>query len=1418
MTSVKLYLFGFPRLERDGQPEPVNRRKMLALLGYLIVTNQSHSREALATLLWPEFDTSSALANLRRDLSRLKEILGTDILHIDREKVQVKPDADVWVDVRRFDAIVQLVEQHGHWRTPSSKPPHCAQCQALLDEAAGLYSDGFLAGFNLPDSPTFDEWQFFQSDRLRRQLANLLIQQADWLIEQGSFDKAVEPARRWLSLDPLHEPANRLLMQLYAWTGQPTAALRQYNILADLLAQELGVEPEEATKALKEAIRARQLSPPAVTAGPLAGAVKLAGAIKLPEKPAERFTIGTLLSTGGFGEIYRGHDHLTNKTVAVKRLLPHLIASKPGIVERFVREGAALGQLSHPNIVPMLAFYEHEGTYNLVMEYLEGGTLRDLLEREHALPVAKTLDIALELADALSRAHHLHILHRDIKPENILLDNDGHPRLIDFGLALLQGQDSRLTQDGMLMGSPIYMSPEAIQGKELDQRSDIWSFGILLYEMLAGSPPFHGDQIHVLLNQILNQDAPPLSLNCPGIPAELERLVARMLDKDPERRIQSMRQAAADLEAIRDGKLTAGGTVRAGESSLHRTDSAQPPYYIVELPAQPTPFIGRQSELDQLYELLDNPEVRLVTLTGTGGIGKTRLAVEAATQMAKFLPNGAVFVPLAPVNDANFIIPAIASALRIRFTPGVDTREQLLHRLSHLKMLLVLDNYEHLLDSAGLISVILAASPNIQVLVTSRERLNIVEEWVFEVGGLGYPAVGELDTTRTGSWAENFGSVQLFIDRARRADPQFQADESALAAIVKICQLVEGMPLALELAAPWVRAMDCAEIARELMRGLDILTTSMRNLPDRHRSVRVVFDRSWQSLTALEQSILSRLSVFRNGCTREAAEKITGARPFALMTLVDKALIRHRGSRFEMHELVRQYATERLSQDPQMMEETLDKHYTYYLELLEQANHGLKGGRQIETGRMILLDIDNIRAAWKRAVVHRDLNRLTQAAEPYWLFNEFRGTLAEGEEAIRQAADAIEAQEDDQPLVGFLRAAQGSLLARQWNFELGRALMEQGLDLLRKTGQAYPEKTAFALAWYGFLNVAQGHFPEGARAAQESLDYFPQTGDRWTQAGALRLLGAADLYQGQLQRAREYLIRCVSVCKAIGELRIRTYATSNLGVIHLWLGQIADARSHFEESMRISKSCNDRLARADALCESVRLFIAIGEYERAKSIADKSIQIYHELGRLQVSLPNIMLGKILHLMGKDGAEEVLHKGLASARSVNHRPDIAAGLEALGSLSLDRQEYETAQRYFDEAAQIWTDIGSEPEIAMLLCRSAIGLIEAGTANEREIRERLLRALHMGRKHQAETVVLTAMIGLSALQAQAGEAKKAAPAITYATKHPATPTEVREWLDRFLSRLPTSSELPDEPQEPAPPWESLVAHWSHQFSPS
>jgi serine/threonine protein kinase len=269
-----------------------------------------------------------------------------------------------------------------------------------------------------------------------------------------------------------------------------------------------------------------------------------------PELLTGRFALLDLLSVGGHSEVYYGRDQKTGQRVAIKRLKPALTLQDHAVVSRFLREGELLGQLNHPNIVRVLATMATEGEYYIVMEYVPGGSLRNLLDTRPQLPLSQALTIGLELADALTRTHHMGIIHRDLKPANVLIAEDGTPRLTDFGLAGLMRSDVRLTQVGTVMGSPAYMSPEACKGEAVDSRSDIWSLGIVLYEIVAGFSPFYSDRITAVLIGILNTPTPDITHYRSPLPQALIDLLNQMLAKNPAQRPATVRQVAAKLESI----------------------------------------------------------------------------------------------------------------------------------------------------------------------------------------------------------------------------------------------------------------------------------------------------------------------------------------------------------------------------------------------------------------------------------------------------------------------------------------------------------------------------------------------------------------------------------------------------------------------------------------------------------------------------------------------------------------------------------------------------------------------------------------------------------------------------------------------------------------------------------------------------
>ncbi|HEX8683230.1 MAG TPA: BTAD domain-containing putative transcriptional regulator, partial [Ardenticatenaceae bacterium] len=484
----------------------------------------------------------------------------------------------------------------------------------------------------------------------------------------------------------------------------------------------------------------------------------------------------------------------------------------------------------------------------------------------------------------------------------------------------------------------------------------------------------------------------------------LMRLHARSGDRAGVLRVYQMCVSVLDREL----RVEPSPTTREAYERLVRAEAAplqpappppreaKPPSQPLKLPVQSTLFVGRKEELAELAALLASPECRLLTLVGPGGTGKTRLALQVAAQQAETLANGASLVSLASLASADLLVPSIASAVGLTSFGAADPKTQLLNHLRDRQMLLLLDNFEHLMDGADLLTEILQEAPGVKLLVTSRERLNLLGEWLFEVQGLPVPQNGH-DATE-----EESSALMLFVQSARRVRSGFALTAAERPHVVRICQLVEGMPLGIELAAAWARVLPAAEIAQEIERNIDFLAASTRDTPSRHRSMRAIFDHSWSLLSDEESLALARLSLFRGGFRREAAQTVADAPLPMLAALGDKSLLRRVSSgRYDMHELVRQYALEKLNASGDL-DAIRDRYLAYYSNFVAEAAPQLQGAQQVGWLEQLEQELDNLRAAFEwsfatnpPAPPERVEGGLRAAASIY-RFWQGRGHLVEG--------------------------------------------------------------------------------------------------------------------------------------------------------------------------------------------------------------------------------------------------------------------------------------------------------------------------------------------------------------------------------------------------------------------------------------
>ena len=952
MSHLALFLLGPPHLERDGVTIDIARRKAMALLAYLAVTGENHSRHTLANLLWPEYDERRARADLRRTLSVLNKTLGQDWLSIKRDTVGLNRQSDFWLDVGHFHRLLAECKSHHH-------PIHelCDACLPPLTEAVTLYRDDFLAGFTLPDSANFDDWQFFQTEQLHLELAQALERLVYCHTGRGEYEMALSYAQRWLGLDPLHETAHRRLMHLYLLTGQRTAALRQYQICQETLKTELGISPSPETTALYEQIRS--------------------------------------------GEPRNGSNAITNDQ----------------------------------------------------------------------LPMTN------------------------------------------------------------------YQSPT------------------------PSSPNF--------------------------------------------------------------------------------LDSPTPPH---NLPLQPTPFIGRRTELAEIAARLANPACQLLTLIGPGGIGKTRLALEAAARALanQTFPDGVYFIPLAPASRADFLISVVGHALRLAFygpeSFEEDPKGQLLNYLRDRKMLLIIDNFEYLIAAVDLLVEMLQTAPNLKILVTSRERLNLQAEWVLEIPGMRVPEEDDIDGL------EAYSSVRLFLQNARRTQADFELTAEDKPYVIRICRLVGGLPLGIQLASAWIRFLSCREIAQEIEQNLDFLATSLRDVPERHRSLGVVFAHAWNLLSNEERRAYRQLSVFQGSFRRSAAAEVVNASLPLLSALADKSFLhRNPAGRYEMHEVLRQYAAEKLHENPEEEYQTRARHTAYYAAFLQQRHAHLRGYKQKETMLELGEEIENIRVSWQWAVTHTAVDLLDQSLETLYRFYEIRGWVSEGEAAFGRAVASLAASGNsaasDQRVfvLGKLMAHQGALCSRLGLTNKAAELLQKSLAIFRRLEE--PGQIAFTLNYLGAVARLRGEYEKCKELWAESLSIYREIGDRWGVAWTLNFLGHLAAEQADYLEARQFLQESLAIHQEMGNQRGMAGALNGLGYTLYLLGEYEEARTLLQEALAIRREVGYRRGIAISLNYLGQVAGALGQLPESKKYFYEALKLTSNIEDIPLTL-DILFGLVVSLAKEGRTEQV----------------------------------------------------------------------------------------------------------------------------------------------------------------------------------
>ena len=686
--------------------------------------------------------------------------------------------------------------------------------------------------------------------------------------------------------------------------------------------------------------------------------------------------------------------------------------------------------------------------------------------------------------------------------------------------------------------------------------------------------------------------------------AQIAGLMANCLDVPVEERSTFVRVARGELSVDRlhpESKPVSTANVSSPKTNL---------------PLFPTPLIGRQREVEQLDQLLYHPQCRLLTLVGPGGIGKTRLAVEAASHTQDSFADGVYFVSLAFANSTRFIVPAIADAMGFAFQSSshADPKTQLFDYLKEKQVLLLTDNLEQLLTEPGieLLGELLAYAPRVKLLCTSRESLGLQGEWVFEVEGLLIPV-----SIFTKGSAQNT-SVELFLQRARRAHVGFNATPEDYLAIVRLCQLVNGNPLGIELAAAWVRTLTCDEIAQEIEHGMDFLSVSVRDLPTRHRSMRAVFDHSWQLLTEEEQKVLIQLSAFHGGFRREAAEQVAGATLSVLSALVTKSLVRRSGAgRYDLHELIRQFAAQQLAELPDEQTAAQRRHSRFYLTYFSQADWRLRSSALRETLAELTAEMGNFRAAWDWALANHEIPRLCQVSPTLRYVYELRAWFEEGEAVFHDAAEAIRSYTEEtnsDELLHVIHTMRAH--SAYFSFRLGKSAISYTILLSSATTlQASTDQLAAAYSmWYlGIVCWALGRFAEANDSLQVSLENARTLDERWYEANAGEYIGIVLHEQGEYQQARLYFMEALAITRKLGDPMLMAHVLAYMSRTILALGRMTEAETILRESLALAQEIGYSSYMGHALDGLGRL-AQITSPEEAHILFAASYDAYKESG------------------------------------------------------------------------------------------------------------------------------------------------------------------------------------------------------------
>ena len=871
------------------------------------------------------------------------------------------------------------------------------------------------------------------------------------------------------------------------------------------------------------------------------------------------------------------------------KVLPQAFTDDPDRLARFEREAKVLASLNHPNIGHIYGLEEAEGQKALVLELIEGPTLAERI-KQGLIPVDEALPIAKQIAEALEAAHEQGVIHRDLKPANIKVRPDGTVKVLDFGLAKAirpppAGNASAtatvtaLTLHGTVMGTLPYMSPEQVEGKQLDRRTDVFSFGVLLYEVFSGRRPFAGDTQAALMSAILRDDPAPITTISRELSSQMARIIRGCLEKDVAKRYASSGEVGDRLAALGRSGAAVGAPV--GEDL--------PPH---NLPSSLDSFVGRTDELRDLSEALR--DTRLVTLTGVGGTGKTRLAIETASQLLPRFADGVWLAELAPVGQPEAVLHVVADVIGAVQRPGKTMAESVVDSLRHRSVLLVLDNCEHVLDAvSSLVEEIAHQCPSVRMVATSRESLAIRGERVMRVLSL--------------SDAEG---AELFRDRAQAAGSTHGMHPDAIA---QLSGRLDGIPLAIELAAARCTSMSPEDIEKRLDDRFRLLRGSGRGRVERHQTLRNTVAWSYELLDDVHRAVFDRLSVFAGGFSLDAAVAVTGAADMdpldvedAVTALVDRSMVlaadTEDGTRYRLLETLRQFGEERLI-DSGDAATVRGRHVEWYAAFMRKSWTGLWSADDALWIRSVGREFENLRVAVYVAIDREDGDAVGTVLKSlhYWAWQSLKYEVGDWADA------ALEMETEPpyaRPVAIFFRTQAGGRIE-------DATRLAHGMDGSQSTDLDEECVRAWAL-WVLALSARRADIGE---AAQLFLDTARRTGNCPWAATIKSLIAVSAVIAGRMDDARR-------IADEAFETAAKTRNSAALGEALYAMGRAHSdsdpelALGYLDRAIEINERQGFQLTIGSASSTSAGILLRMGDLERGRVRVSRALRSFMGSGDL----------------------------------------------------------------------------------------------------------------------------------------------------------------------------------------------------------